>query len=161
MKVLEQERGEPLVDIGAYALMPNHPHLLLREIAEGGITSFMQKIGTAYTMFFNKKYNRTGALFSGRFKAKHVATNEYFGRVVNYIHGNPAELFEPRVKEDIIRDEQALRENLLAYRFSSLQDYRESRPETVIVAVAAVQDIVGTNPSFDTILDDIKTFYQE
>src|SRR4051812_26566615 len=47
------ERGEPLVDLGVYTLMPNHPHFVLREIRPNGISIFMQKILTGYTMYFN------------------------------------------------------------------------------------------------------------
>src|SRR3989344_9520644 len=57
----------PLVEIGAYCLMPNHFHLLLKELEEGGISLFMQKVLTGYTMYFNKKYDRKGALFANSF----------------------------------------------------------------------------------------------
>src|SRR3989344_578137 len=50
---------EPLVSIGAYTLMPNHFHLLLYEKSAGGISMFMQKLGTAYTMYFNVKNKRS------------------------------------------------------------------------------------------------------
>lgn len=62
-----------LVDIVAYAFLPNHYHLLLKEKQEGGISKFMHKFSTSYTMYFNEKYERSGALFQGRFKAKDVA----------------------------------------------------------------------------------------
>jgi len=65
--------NEPLVKVVAYAILPNHFHLVLKEIKEGGISKFMQKLGTSYTMYFNEKYERSGALFQGRFKATHVA----------------------------------------------------------------------------------------
>jgi len=48
-----------LVEILAFCLMPNHYHLMLRQKADGGIVKFMQRIGTAYTMFFNQKYDRS------------------------------------------------------------------------------------------------------
>src|SRR3989338_5254383 len=69
-EIFDIVRGDSLVDIGAYCLMSNHFHLLLHEKEEGGISIFMQKLITAYTMYFNKKYERTGALFAGRFKAE-------------------------------------------------------------------------------------------
>ena len=83
------ERGEYLVEIGSYVLMPNHLHLILREIRDGGIPLFMQKLFTGYTMYFNKKYNRTGALFSGTFKSRHISDDRYLKRVVPYIFLNP------------------------------------------------------------------------
>src|SRR3989344_6640247 len=63
-----------LVSIGAYALMPNHFHILLTQKEDGGISKFMQKLSTSYAMYYNKKYNRTGSLFQGKFKAQHLDT---------------------------------------------------------------------------------------
>jgi putative transposase len=102
-RAYEEDRKETLVDVGAYCLMPNHFHLLLHEKEEGGITQYMQKIGTGYTMHINKREERTGSLFGGTFKAQHVADDRYFKRVVNYIHANSAELVEPKWKEGVIK----------------------------------------------------------
>ena len=64
--------GEKLVVVVAYALLPNHFHLLLKQNADKGIAKFMQKLGTSYTMFFNKQEGRSGALFQGKFKSNHL-----------------------------------------------------------------------------------------
>src|SRR3989344_8357266 len=93
-KILERPRARTLVSVGAYCLMPNHYHLLLKEIADGGISRFMQKLGTAYTMYFNKKYKRVGNLLTKPFRARHVGEDRSFQRVVDYIHCNAAELTE-------------------------------------------------------------------
>ena len=82
------KRHEPLAAIVAFAFLPNHFHLLLKEINEGGISKFMQKVGTSYTMFFNEKYDRSGSLFQGRFKATEVkdliAVSSYVN--LNFVH---------------------------------------------------------------------------
>ena len=52
-----------LVDVLAFCFMPNHIHLLLRQIRDGGITKFMSKVGTGYAVYFNKKYQRKGYVF--------------------------------------------------------------------------------------------------
>lgn len=79
---------EKLVEIVAYALLPNHFHLILKEITPNGISKFMQKIGTSYTMFFNEKYDASGVVFQGTFKARHiidlVAVSAYVN--LNFIH---------------------------------------------------------------------------
>jgi len=162
MSMIEKRRGSPLVDIGAYCLMKNHPHLVLKERSYGGISTFMQKLGTAFTMYFNKKYDRTGTLFASRFKAKHVPSDPYFRRLINYVHANPAELFEPKWKKGIVRNEQRLKKELLAYRFSSLPDYEGvERPETAIINMNAVMEILDDHPSFKTLLEDAKIFYRQ
>lgn len=92
-KILKIPRDETLVAIGAFCLMPNHFHLVLKEIMEGGITMFMQKLGTAYTMYFNARYERVGSLFVKPFRSKHIDTDRYFQYLINYLHCNPAELY--------------------------------------------------------------------
>jgi len=86
---------EPLVEIIAYCLMPNHYHLLIKEICEKGTALFMQKLGLGYTNFFNYKYNGSGSIFEGTYKAKTVNSEEYLQFVHAYIQIiNPFELFE-------------------------------------------------------------------
>ena len=70
--------GELLVNILCFCLMPNHFHLILQQIIEGGITKFMRKLGTGYTMYFNEKYERSGVLFQSKFKSILIETDEYF-----------------------------------------------------------------------------------
>lgn len=116
------DRGKQIVEIGAYALMPNHVHMLLQEITEGGISLFMQRVFTGYTMYFNRKYERSGSLFAGTFKSKHVDDDVYLKKAVSYISLNPAELFDPSWKE-ISGSKKQLEKQLLAYPYSSLPDF--------------------------------------
>lgn len=122
--ILEEDRGETLVDVVAYCLMPNHFHLLLREKKEGGITAFMLKLSTGYSMYFNKKYERTGALFEGRFKARHVGEDEYLKYLFAYIHLNPIKILDPKWRENRIEERAEAKEFLEKYRYSSYFDYR-------------------------------------
>lgn len=69
--------------------MPNHIHLLLRENAEHGISTFLQRVLNAYAKYFNRRHKRTGHLFSGRYHAMHVESDEQFLHVTRYIHLNP------------------------------------------------------------------------
>ena len=65
-------KGDQLVSIVAYCLLPNHFHLLLKQEVDNGISRFMQRLGTSYTMYFNQINDRSGSLFQGKFKAKHI-----------------------------------------------------------------------------------------
>ena len=78
-------REERATDILAYALMPNHIHLVAREKAPGGISKFMLKLMTAYSMYFNTKYERSGPLFTRPFRSKHVDSDEYFRWLFAYV----------------------------------------------------------------------------
>ena len=79
---------DTLIGLAAHCANPNHFHLLLRQKAEKGIEKFMHKVGTGYTNYFNNKYERSGALFQGRFKSIHIDSNEYLLHVSAYINLN-------------------------------------------------------------------------
>jgi putative transposase len=117
------DRKETFVHIGLYCLMPNHFHFLIKEKAENGISRFMQKISTAYSMYFNKKYKRTGGLFEGKFKSQHIDTDKYLKYVFSYIHLNPIKLIEPKWKKDGIKNIQKAIKYLQTYQYSSYLDY--------------------------------------
>lgn len=121
--VYDFEKGEPVVAIGAYCLMPNHFHVLMTPLSESGVVQFMNKLGTAYSMYFNKKYDRSGSLFQGRFKAKHVDSDEYLKYLFAYIHLNPVKLVHADWKEKGIRDIYEAYRYLQKYKFSSFGDF--------------------------------------
>lgn len=114
-----------LVEILTFCFMPNHIHLLVRQLKDEGITKFMRKAGTGYASYFNKKYERKGHLFQGRFRAVHIKNEEQLKNVFVYIHTNPLSLIEPRWREEGIRDlERAIEFLENDYRWSSYLDYR-------------------------------------
>lgn len=117
------ERGETLVDIGAYCLMPNHFHILVREKVQNGISLFMQKFSTAYSMYFNNKYKRTGGLFEGPFRAKHTDSDNYLKYLFSYIHLNPVKIIDPEWKENGITDRKKSKQYIADYPYSSYLDY--------------------------------------
>lgn len=133
-KAFTQERGKPLAAIGAFCLMPNHYHLLVKETHEGGITALMRKIGTAYTMYFNAKYKRVGHLFSGQFRSRHVTDDRYFQKAIEYIHCNPAELYEPGWKSGKVRNMRLLERKLLDYPYSSLRHHTNRQEQNPILS---------------------------
>ena len=77
------------VNIVAYCFMPTHIHLVLEELEEGGIVRFVKNTLCSYACFFNKKYNRAGHLWSGRFKNVKVQTEEQLWHLTRYVHLNP------------------------------------------------------------------------
>lgn len=117
------DNKEKILEIGSYCLMPNHFHLLIKETVEGGISKFMSKIMTAYTMYFNKKYERSGALFQGTFKAEHANSDEYLKYLFSYIHLNPVKLIQPDWKESGIENKDKIINFLKDYKHSSYLDY--------------------------------------
>lgn len=153
-------RAKPLVSIGAYCLMPNHFHLLLREIKAGGIARFMQRLGTAYTMYFNVRNERTGNLFTKPFRSRHVGEDRYFQRVVNYIHCNPAELFEHGWKKGNVKNMDKLERMLRQYRYSSLADYAGDKRS--LSAILGQDGFDAWDPVTPTkMLEDYRAYYAD
>ena len=158
--IVQRERGNPLVSIGAYCLMQNHFHLLLKEIIERGIVRFMQKLGTAYTMYFNKKNERVGNLFTKPFRSRHVYNDRYFQRVMSYIHCNPAERYEPGWKRGAVRNMEKLERQLRKYRYSSFPDYVGEKRATAAILSRDAFDIYDAR-SPRRMLDDARAYYAE
>jgi putative transposase len=76
------------ITVYAYCLMPNHIHLLL-EIGKGSLSKVLQRFHTWYTQYFNRRYDRVGHLFQGRYKAIVCNKDAYLLELVRYIHLNP------------------------------------------------------------------------
>ena len=149
------ERGDCRLAVGAYCLMPNHFHILVKEIVESGISSFMEKMITAYSMYFNKRHTRVGPLFQGRFKAQHVGSDEYLKYLFSYIHLNPVKLIQPLWKEKGISNRRGAKQYLRTYRQSSYQDYiGMDRPEKVILTGVEFPEYFGSQHDFDSFVDD-------
>ena len=77
------------MEILAFCLMPNHFHLLIYQVEPTATTDLLQRVSTSYTMYFNKKYIRTGPLFQERFKASIITRDDYLMHISRYIHLNP------------------------------------------------------------------------
>lgn len=77
------------IELRSYCLMPNHFHLLLYQYDDTAIMEFMRTLGTSYTMYFNKRYERVGHLFQGRYKARRIDSDAYNLHISRYIHLNP------------------------------------------------------------------------
>lgn len=119
-------RDSVLVDIGAYCLMSNHFHILLTQKSENGISKFIQKLSTAYAMYFNQKYKHTGSLFEGKFKSKYIDNDIYLKYIYSYIHLNPLKLVNPNWKNDFKMGKSIQNNHLqfvLGYLYSSIGYY--------------------------------------
>ncbi len=117
------DKGEMIVSIGAYCLMPNHFHILITQEKEGGISKFMQKISTAYVMYYNKKYKHTGGLFEGKFKSRYAGEDTYLKYLFSYIHLNPLKLIDSEWKTRSVTLSGERLSFLRTYRYSSFLEY--------------------------------------
>ncbi len=119
------DEREKLVEILAFCFMPNHIHLLIKQVEDGGIIKFMSKVGTGYGGYINRKYKRQGHVFQGSFKAVKIKTDEQLEIVFAYIHTNPISLIYKDWKNIRIEDEDfdKIIKFLEDYKWSSYIDY--------------------------------------
>lgn len=149
-KNFSNHKREVIVSIGSYCLMPNHFHILITEQQEGGISKFMQKLSTAYAMYYNKKYNHTGGLFEGKFKSNHMGNDIQIKYLFSYIHLNPIKLIQKDWKEEGIKDTKNILEFLCKYKWSSYLDYKGViRKENKILSLDDFPDYFNKTKDFD------------
>jgi putative transposase len=98
------------LELLCFCLMPNHFHLIIRQKDKAAMAEFMRKVFTTYSMYFNKKYHRTGTLFESRYKASLIDKPYYLLHLSRYVHHNP---------ENLLRRGQKLED----YPYSSLPNY--------------------------------------
>ncbi len=153
---------DPLVKILSYCLMPNHFHLLLKEIRKGGISKFMQKLGIGYTNYFNLKYQEVGKVFQGGYKAKLVNEEMYLKYLCIYIQViNVLELFPGGLKTALKSPKDAMK-FVDDYPFSSHLDYAGLR-KSLIIDKDVLGEFLPTSEDYRKFAHDsviAKDFYQ-
>jgi putative transposase len=122
-----------LVEVVCYCLNPNHPHLILKQLEYKGIEKFMHRLDTGYTKYFNRKNNRSGALFQGRYKAIYIDSNEYLLYLSAYVNCNSevhkianAENYKWCSFPDYIgkRDIKICEKNIILGQFGNFEEYK-------------------------------------
>jgi len=133
LKFSSSTTKKQLVSIVAYCINLNHFHLLITPLVDKGIEKFMQRIG-GYTRFFNEKYDRSGALFQGRFKSKIIEDNNYLLNLSAYINFNNrkedgdfiSEFSKSSLEEYIQDDTKGLcSKKIILSNFKNKKDYLE------------------------------------
>ena len=153
--LLDLEKDTKLVNIGAYCLMPNHFHILLTQPEDGNISKFLQKLTTAYVMYYNKKYDRTGGLFEGKFKSEHIDSDRYLKYMFSYIHLNPVKLINKNWKKAGVKNKVATIKYLNQYIYSSFPDYvgLERQVEKILERKAFPKYFYSTKSLLDEIFE--------
>lgn len=162
------DRGETLVSIGAWVLMPNHFHIYLtfpedglrgESERENNISIFMRKLCTAYSKYINTKYERTGSLFEGRFKSVHVVDDIQAKYLFSYINLNPIKLIQPDWRELGIKEKNKTLKFLEKYKYSSYLDLLGvRRSENIIINILPFPEYFSSGKDFQNeILEWIKS----
>ncbi len=147
---------DPFVKIYADCLMPNHYHLLVEEMKNGGVVSFMQRTGCSYGRYFTTKYDRPGSLFQGRFKAVQVKTDEQLKYLIAYINViNPAQLIEPKLKENGIKNFNKVFGFVDKYNWSTHQEFMGRRESILIDKSGLVAEMFSSPKAYLKFAKDI------
>lgn len=145
---------DPLVHIISFCLMPNHFHLLLEQIKENGIQIFMHRLGMGYANYFNIRYERTGALFEGSFKAVHVSRQGQFEYLPCYIHLNGLDLTDLDWRDGKIKDWEQASQALDAFRWSSHHVYLGRDQSLPVVDEHAIREIFQNKQAYLSFLKE-------
>jgi putative transposase len=127
------------VAVHGYALMTTHTHLLVTPGDEHGTAKAMQQLAVRYVMYFNRKYNRVGTLWTGRYASKAIKDERHWLTCLRYIEMNPVRA------QMVVRPEQ--------YRWSSYRAH----------TLGAHTDWLVTHPLFEALgadLDQRKAAYR-
>lgn len=148
-QLLTSEPDTPLVEIVAYCLMPNHFHILVRQLVDDGITTFMRRALNSYTRSFNTRYDdRVGTIYQGRFSAVAVITDEQLLHLSRYIHLNPVVA--------------GLSNTVEAYAWSSYRTYIGIEAPNRLAHPAIVLGMIGNEADrYRTFVEDQISYAQE
>ena len=134
----------PFCEVYSYCLMPNHFHFFIRindqVLFEKGIKNFF----ISYSKAINKKHNRVGSLFQGRYKVSEITSDSYYTRIITYIHQNP-------VVAGLVK-------NMEDYKYSSYASYL-SKKESILNRHEVLEWFGGLDGFIDDhkiMLDDLE-----
>lgn len=127
-------RTRALVDIAAYCLLPDRYHIILRDREPNGAQHFIHKVGTAYVMYYNRKYNHKGTIFEGTYHSRRVPDRSRLYQLIGRIHLYPFSANNGDEKAVIKPDMKKAVDQASLYEYSSMRDYLgEVRPQKVII----------------------------
>lgn len=124
---IQLSKNKKLVEILAFSLMPNHFHFAVKQLIDGGVAKFMQRLCGSYAKYFNIKKNRKGPLFISRYKSIHVKSDSQMRHLITYIHANPLDLIMPVWRLGKIKDFKKAKGFLENYQWSSYPLYTINR----------------------------------
>ena len=144
----EYKYKTPLVNILAYVEMPNHFHLILEQNIDNGITTYMKKLQTAYSMYFNQKYDLSGSVFEGIYKSVPVISDPQLIQLLKYVLRNPIEasLVSPK--------------DILTYQWSSVKNYLDNTNYGIISDDRLPEELFNSVKLAKFLLDDNLDFSQ-
>lgn|SRR3989338_2185550 len=124
---------DPYVKILSFCLIPNHFHLMIQQVKEGGAAKFFHKLLKGFAQYFNRRHGQSGHVFEGAYEAVHIANEAHFIHVPRYIHLNALDMTNLDWRNGKIADWQAADTYLDSYQWSSHSLYKSGNQELPVV----------------------------
>lgn len=142
------------MDVLCYCIMPDHYHLLIKELKDNNISNFIRKCNISISKYVNIKNDRRGTLFESRFNSKHIDTNEYLLHLSLYIHLNPLDFISGRGwRENKLKDWTSAKKKLLDYPWSSLKSYiNDNYKDSIISGAEIIMDQFDSGKDYEQFL---------
>ena len=109
LKLMKEAQEKNSVRLYAYCIMSNHVHIMLHAEPDN-LAEYMRNLNTKYAAYYNKKFDRCGHVFQGRYYSDCIESEEYYWCCLRYIHNNPVKIH--------------LVSNPEQYQYSSAREYR-------------------------------------
>ncbi|MEK7604699.1 MAG: transposase [Patescibacteria group bacterium] len=151
----EHRKRERLIDIHAFCLMKNHYHLLVSERVENGISMFMHKMNMGYTKYFNRRYERSGVLWQGKYRKVLIERDAHFLYIPFYIHLNPLDYTHPEWRKGEVQDVSGALTALQNYRWSSHLDYFGNHNFPSIIESNEISPVLGMPSEYEQTIEEI------
>lgn len=143
----QSKKRDQLVYIHAWCLMKNHYHLLLSPAEDdpNNLSLFMKKLNMGYAKFFNEKYDRSGALWQGKYKKILITKSPHYDHIPYYIHLNPLDYSLKQWRNGSVSDAKKAYAALERYRWSSYLDYNEVHNFPSILYTKELEEVLGSS----------------
>lgn len=135
--ISKYKKQNSFVEMYAFALMPNHYHLLLKQTKGKGIEKFLSNFQNSFAKYYNTKNKRAGSLFLKPFKAKRITSDEKLLHVSRYIHLNPVTSF-------YINYEDSRTHPLTSYHY-----YLSENTENDFINTKFVINLIGSKQKYE------------
>ncbi len=150
-EVLADER-QPFVKIFAFCILSNHFHLFMQQAIDDGIPAFMMKLCGGYSRYHNLRYDRSGPLFDGRYKAIRIDNEAYFQHVPRYIHLNALDTVSLPWRDGEVIDWPLAARKLDAYPWSSHRIYKGEEQELPVVDPEMARRLFTSSKEYEEFL---------
>ncbi len=88
-KLILENQKKFNINVIAHCIMDNHFHLIIKFKETKDLSNYMHQINTSYAIYYNKRHNRQGYVYKGRFHSQIIKNENYLRNAIIYIHNNP------------------------------------------------------------------------